>query len=204
VTAVLFATYLAFLTGPAETVLIETAKARMIEKNVFMVLRDSFLTARARLPGCRRDCAADRWFKFRKRSQLFIRTRNETLSIIAVGIGNERRSLATIHGCNTTPIPSGFAQIVGADFPFTRAAPTSWRNNLSSDQQLARKEFPRDGPRTFSGLVIRASLWFSWIASGHLARRLEQEIKRMFQIAARDSEFKKVSAGVGADIDLGA
>ena len=88
----------------------------------------------------------------------FIRTRNETLSIIAVGIGNERRSPVTIHGCNTTPIPSGFAQIVGADFPFTRAAPTSWRNNLSSDQQLARKEFPRDGPRTFSGLVIRASL----------------------------------------------
>jgi hypothetical protein len=84
VTAVLFATYLAFLTGPAETVLIETAKARMIEKNVFMVLKDSFLTARARLPGCRGDCAADRCFKFRKRSQLFIRMRNETLSIIAV------------------------------------------------------------------------------------------------------------------------
>jgi hypothetical protein len=37
---------------------------------------------------------------------------------------------------------------------------------------------------------------------GPAARRLEQEIKRMFQIAARDSEFKKVSAGVGADIDL--
>src|SRR6266566_1551113 len=46
--------------GPAQTVLIETAKARMIEKNAFMVLNYSLLTARVRLSGCGRDCAADR------------------------------------------------------------------------------------------------------------------------------------------------
>jgi hypothetical protein len=38
----------------------------------------------------------------------FIRRRNETLSIIAVRIGNERRSPATIHGCKTAPTPTGF------------------------------------------------------------------------------------------------
>jgi hypothetical protein len=48
------------LTGPAETALVETAKARMIEKNVFMYFKDSFLTARARLCGCRPDYAASR------------------------------------------------------------------------------------------------------------------------------------------------
>jgi hypothetical protein len=61
-------------------VLIETAKARVIEKNAFMVLKYSLLTARVRLSGCGRDCAADRRFEFQKRSQLFIRSHNETLS----------------------------------------------------------------------------------------------------------------------------
>jgi hypothetical protein len=49
--------------------------------------------------------------------RLFIRVHNETLSIVAVRIGNERRSPATIHGCNTAPTPSGFAEIVSDDFP---------------------------------------------------------------------------------------
>src|SRR5438105_1563704 len=46
--------------GPAQTVLIETAKARVIEKNAFMVPKYSLLTARVRLSGCGGDCAADR------------------------------------------------------------------------------------------------------------------------------------------------
>jgi hypothetical protein len=32
----------------------------VIEKNAFMVIEYSLPTARVRLPGCRRDCAADR------------------------------------------------------------------------------------------------------------------------------------------------
>jgi hypothetical protein len=37
----------------------ETATARMIEKNAFMVLRYSLVPARVRLPDRRRNCAAD-------------------------------------------------------------------------------------------------------------------------------------------------
>jgi hypothetical protein len=42
----LFATFFAVLTGPASTVPKEIAKARIIEKNAFIVLSNSFLTAR--------------------------------------------------------------------------------------------------------------------------------------------------------------
>jgi hypothetical protein len=62
----------------------DSAKARVIEKNAFMVLKYSLLTARVRLSGCGRDCAADRRFEFNKRSHYFIRTHNETLSVVAV------------------------------------------------------------------------------------------------------------------------
>ena len=57
----------------------------MIEKNVFMVLKYSLLTARVRLPDGRRDCAADRRFK---RRHLFIRTHNKALSFVAVRVSN--------------------------------------------------------------------------------------------------------------------
>jgi hypothetical protein len=36
-------------------------------------------------------------------SQLFIRARNETLSIIAVGVDNPERLPIAIHRCKTTP-----------------------------------------------------------------------------------------------------
>ena len=52
--AVLFATFFAVLTGPASTVPMEMAKARMIEKNAFMVLNYSLLIARVRLSDCHR------------------------------------------------------------------------------------------------------------------------------------------------------
>jgi hypothetical protein len=44
----------------------------LIEKNAFMVLKYSLLTARVRLSGCPRDCAAGRKFKFHKSRQLFM------------------------------------------------------------------------------------------------------------------------------------
>ena len=70
----------------------ETATARMIEKKAFIVLKYSLLPARVRLPDGRRDCAANRRFKFHKRSQLFIRAHNETLSVAAMCVCNPDRS----------------------------------------------------------------------------------------------------------------
>jgi hypothetical protein len=55
-------------------------------------------------------------FQFQKRSQLFIRTRNETLSIAAMRVSNEDRSPFGIHGIDTAPTPTGFARIVSDDF----------------------------------------------------------------------------------------
>jgi len=48
VIAVLFATFLAVRTGPASTLLTATAKPSMIEKNAFIVLKESLLTPRVR------------------------------------------------------------------------------------------------------------------------------------------------------------
>ena len=53
VIAVFFATCLAVRTGPASTLAAAMAKASMIEKNTFIVLKVSFLTPRVRLCGCR-------------------------------------------------------------------------------------------------------------------------------------------------------
>jgi hypothetical protein len=50
VCTVLFATFFAVLTGPASIVPMEMATARIIDKNAFIVLIDSFLKARMRLP----------------------------------------------------------------------------------------------------------------------------------------------------------
>jgi len=57
-----------------------------------------------------------------KRSQLFIRTYTETLSIAAMRVSNEDCPAFTIHGCDTDPRPACFAEIVSYDFPlrFTR------------------------------------------------------------------------------------
>jgi hypothetical protein len=74
----------------------DSAKARVIEKNAFMVIKYSLLTARVRLSGCGRDCAADRCFKFHKSRQRFIRTHNETLSVAAMRISNPDHSCVGI------------------------------------------------------------------------------------------------------------
>jgi hypothetical protein len=60
VLAVLFATFLAVRTGPASTLAAEMAKARMIEKNAFIVLKVSLLTLRVRVfaPGINRFAGA--------------------------------------------------------------------------------------------------------------------------------------------------
>jgi hypothetical protein len=43
-------------------------------------------------------CRTNRQFEFQERSQLFILLHNEALSVIAVRISNEDRSIAGIHG----------------------------------------------------------------------------------------------------------
>jgi hypothetical protein len=44
----------------------ETATATMIEKNAFMVLKVSLLTAHVRLSDCRRDCAVGSLIRVRQ------------------------------------------------------------------------------------------------------------------------------------------
>jgi len=56
-------------------------------------------------------------FKFDKRSQLFIRTHNETLSVAAMRVNNEDRSPVRINRRDTAPTPTGVAEIVRDDFP---------------------------------------------------------------------------------------
>jgi hypothetical protein len=61
-------------------------------------------------------------FQFSKHSQLFIRSHNESLSVIAMRVCNEDCSPARIHGCNTAPTPPGFAEFVSDDFPVLHTA----------------------------------------------------------------------------------
>jgi hypothetical protein len=48
----------------------------------------------------------------RKRGQLIIRLHNETLSVVAMRIGNEDRSPIAIHSCSTASTPALFTEIV--------------------------------------------------------------------------------------------
>jgi hypothetical protein len=53
--------------------------------------------------------------------KLFIRTHNETLSVIAVGVCNEDRSPVGNQSLRRSPTPTSFAEIVGDDSQyFTR------------------------------------------------------------------------------------
>src|SRR6266403_2136148 len=57
---------------------------------------------------------------------------------------NKDRSPARIHGCNTAPTPTGFAEIVGDDFP-----------NASSCRAYADEEF---GPEALQMQAFRLRL----------------------------------------------
>jgi len=60
-------------------------------------IKGSLLIAGVRLSNRHHDCAADHRFKFKKRSQDFIRVQNETLAV-AVCVNNPNRSLLRING----------------------------------------------------------------------------------------------------------
>jgi hypothetical protein len=66
---------------------------------------------------------SNRRFEFHKRSQLFIRSHNETVSVVAVRICNEDRSPVGINRCDAAPTPAGPAEIGSDDFPILH----SWR-----------------------------------------------------------------------------
>jgi len=68
----------------------ETATARMIERKVFTVLKYSLLPARVRLSIAH--------LQLEKRSQLFIRVHNVTLSAAAMYVSNPDRSPVGING----------------------------------------------------------------------------------------------------------
>ena len=59
---------------------------------------------------------ANRRLQFYKRSQLFLRVHNETLSVAAMRVSNPDCSLARIHDCDAAPASSGLAEIVSDDF----------------------------------------------------------------------------------------
>src|SRR6266536_2408360 len=99
------------------------------------------LTAQNRFP--------NRRFQFHKRSQLFIRAHNETLSVIAVRIGNEDRSPVEVHSRNTAPTPTGFAEIVGDDFPVLHAGLLRVRL-----QDRALLNLAKPTTRTFTTITI--------------------------------------------------
>jgi hypothetical protein len=58
-----------------------------------------------------------RRFEFHKRSQLFIRSHDVTLSVIAMRIDNPDCPPFAIQSCDSAPTPTGFAEIVSDDFP---------------------------------------------------------------------------------------
>ena len=81
----------------AKAVPMDTARARMIEKKAFTVLKYSLLPARVMV------VAIARRFKFQKRSQLFIGTHNEALSVAAMCVCNPDRSPRTESAVETQP-----------------------------------------------------------------------------------------------------
>jgi hypothetical protein len=55
--------------------------------------------------------------EFQKSGQLFIRKNNKAFPICAMRVSNEDCSPVGIHGCNAAPTQTGFAEIVGNNFP---------------------------------------------------------------------------------------
>jgi hypothetical protein len=61
-----------------------------------------------------------------ERSQLFICTHNEPLSIVAMRVSNPDCSPAGINRCDTAPTPTGFAEIVGDEYQLVAVESLAW------------------------------------------------------------------------------
>src|SRR5256886_9439559 len=75
-------------------------------------------------------------FKFHKSGQPFVRAHNEALISAPMHVCNEDRSPVRIHGCDTAPTRTGFAEIVSDDFRI-RHPPPQHANELKLTQQEA-------------------------------------------------------------------
>jgi hypothetical protein len=64
----------------------------------------------------------NRPFQFQERSQLFIRTHNKAVSVVAMRVHNPDRSPTRIQGRNAAPTPTGSAEIVSDYFPILHAS----------------------------------------------------------------------------------
>jgi hypothetical protein len=75
-------------------------------------------------------------FQFQKRGELIIRTRNEPLSVAGMCVSNPDGSPFGIHGCDTAPTPTGFAQIASDDFPILHSRQFTG-NRIETHEQCA-------------------------------------------------------------------
>jgi hypothetical protein len=64
----------------------------------------------------------DRRFQFQKLRQPLIRVTNETLSVVAVRIGNEDCFPARINGCDTAQTETGLAELIRYGDPILHTA----------------------------------------------------------------------------------
>ena len=96
------------------------------------MIRDSSSSFILRAPqSSGRSDGSNRCFQFHKRHQLFIRVHNVTFTIVAMRVRNKDRSPVRVHGCNTAPTPTGFAEIVSDNFPVVHPIPGRRPHNLS-------------------------------------------------------------------------
>jgi hypothetical protein len=100
-----------------------------------------------------------RSLQFHERSQHFIGVHNEPPSVVAVCVSNPDCPPLTINGRNTAPTPSGFAQIVGDDFPIFQASRRISRRRRCSRFAIMVAKFLRipDGAAVYV-------IWAAWIA----------------------------------------
>jgi hypothetical protein len=67
--------------------------------------------------------SANRRSEFQKRSQLFIRAYNETLSVVAMCVPDKDRSPFGFHSVDAAPTPTGFTEIVCDDLLHAQRIP---------------------------------------------------------------------------------
>jgi hypothetical protein len=73
-----------------------------------------------------------------RRRQLFIRSRNETLPVVAMCVSNKDRSPMRVHSGNTAPGPTGFAELIGHQRAITVIASRAASGEGSSQIQRGR------------------------------------------------------------------
>jgi len=151
---------------------------------------------------------ANRRFQLQKRSQLFIRTHNETLSVAAMCVCNPDRSLVAIDLRYTAPTRTGFAEIV-SDYLGLSLSCHPLRLSLISIRAIdgARRSFaiPQRGRRfcraiipaaTPNRIVYIAVLEFNPNPSAHVGQRAAGLVGE----TARNTRHRPAAVFVAYDI----